>query len=348
MSAITSPPLSARDQATASASTPDTGPYRWLGWLLAVVAVFTVVTAVRSHQVDIPFRDPGGRIFLSRIALSLALLIVLSLLDAAMRVGRRNWTVRNTAAMLQSRWPADRVLVAVGGLLTYHFAYACYRNLKSWVAFNGGHDDRLLSLDRNLFFGHSPAVLLHDLFGRQVAPHVIGVIYESFSVIVPISFVAALVFADRIRDGFVFLSSAIWVWILGVASYYLIPTLGPFASAPKEFAGLDPTSITATQAKYMAERAQLLDHPAAADSFASISAFVSLHVGFTFMILLMLRYYGFTWAVRVMYVYLLAVMVSTVYLGWHFVIDIPGGLLVAYLAVRLGRLTTYPHGRGSP
>jgi membrane-associated phospholipid phosphatase len=226
--------------------------------------------------------------------------------------------------------------------MAYHIVYACYRNLKSWVAFRQPMDEQLLRVDKALFGGHSPAVLLHDLFGQHVAAHVFAVIYESFSYLVPVSFVAALVFANRIREGYVFLSSAMWVWILGLGTYYLTPSLGPFASASREFAGLDHTKITATQAEYMAERAQLLSYPAAGDSFASISAFASLHVGFTCMILLMLRYYGFSRAVRVMTVYLGAVMVSTIYLGWHFVVDDAAGLVLAGAAVTLGRFTTYP------
>jgi hypothetical protein len=38
-------------------------------------------------------------------------------------------------------------------------------------------------------------------------------------------------------------------------------------------------------------------------------------------------------------------MVATVYFGWHFVVDVPAGVVIAYLAVFLGRLVIYPHGR---
>ena len=162
------------------------------------------------------------------------------------------------------------------------------------------------------------------------------------------AFVAALVFANRIRDGYVFLASSLWVWILGTASYYLIPTLGPFASAPKEFAQLPHTLITSAQTKYMADRTHFLQHPAASDAFNSVNAFASLHVGFTFMVLLMMRYYGFRRATRVMTVYVVAVIIATIYLGWHFALDDLAGLLLAYLAVLFGRLMIYPKGRQTP
>lgn len=282
---------------------------------------------------------------MSRITLSFAILIVLILLDGAVRAGRRGWTFGKMGYAIRTRWTRDRILLAVTGLVAYHLVYAFYRNLKSWNAFRTQHDDALLKADRWLFFGHDPAQLLHDLFGEQVAPHVFRAIYESFSIMVPISFVAALVFAPLIREGYVFLTSAMWVWILGVGSYYLIPAIGPFHSAPELFSGLDPTSVTATQAKYMAERAQFLHDPGLADTFASIGAFASLHTGFTFLVVLMMRYYGFRRISQILGIYLVAVMISTIYLGWHFVLDDVAGLIIAWAAVRLGRLTVYPPGR---
>lgn len=306
------------------------------------MVVFGAIALFRSYQVDVPFRDPRGTVFASRIALSYGIFVVLVLLDGAVRAHRRNGSVRHIADAIRTRWTLNRTVLAVCGLLAYHLVYSFYRNLKSWNAFRTQYDDDLLAADKWLFFGNSPAVLLHDMFGQQIAPHIFRAIYESFSIMVPISFVAALVFAPKIREGYVFLTSAMWVWILGVGAYYLIPAIGPFHSAPSEFAGLDPTSVTATQAKYMAARAQLLLDPGAADSFASIGAFASLHTGFTFLVLLMLRYYGFRRAAQVMTVYLIAVMVSTIYLGWHFVLDDVAGLMLAWAAVRLGRWTVYP------
>lgn len=320
---------------------------RWLLPLWSVVAIFAVVTFVRSRQVDLPMRDPGGTIFTLRLATSLGVFVVLVLLDSSIRAGWHGWSASTVTRELRARWTGGRIALVGSGLLAYHLVYACYRNLKSWVAFRDVHDDRLLQVDKDLFAGHSPAVLLHDLLGEDTAAHVLHVVYESFSWIVPVSFVAALVLVPRIKEGYVFLASAVWVWILGLGSYYLIPSLGPFASAPSEFAGLARTGITETQEKYLAQRAHLLADPQAHDAFASISAFASLHVGFTCMILLMMHYYRLRRATQFFTVYLAVVVVSTVYLGWHFVVDIPAGMLVAYLAVRLGRMTIHPPWRSA-
>ncbi|UYM07161.1 phosphatase PAP2 family protein [Solicola gregarius] len=318
--------------------------YRWLIGLWVTVAVFGAVMVARSIQVDVPIRDPGGSMFLVRLGVSLMWFAALSVVDAMIRVGRANLSVGRVGAMLRRRWPKDRLALAVTGLLAYHLVYLFYRNLKSWVVFRGYHDDALLEFEKNVFFGHSPASLLHGLFGEHIGSYVIAGIYESFAYIVPLSFVAALVFAGRIRDGYVFLTAAIWAWILGTVSYYLIPSLGPFASAPDDFAGLSRTFINTKQDTLLVDRLHLLQDPSASDAFASIGAFASLHVGFTCMIVLMLRYYGFRRATQVMTVYLAATVVATLYLGYHFVIDDIAGVILAFLSVLFARWTIYPRG----
>jgi hypothetical protein len=318
--------------------------YRWLIPVWVVVALFATVAEVRSRQVDIPFRDPHGEIFVSRIALSLVLFVALAVVDAGIRTGRQGGSLRNAVDLLRRRWRRRRLALAMSGLLAYHLVYFCYHNLKSWDVFNQPRDDLLLRWDRWLFFGHSPAVLLQDALGQHVAAYVLLVVYESFSSLVSVSFVAALVFTNRIRDGYVFIASAVWVWILGVGSYYLIPSLGPFSSAPQDFDGLPHTMVQDTQARYLAQRAELLANPHASNAFAQVSAFASLHVAVTCLILLMARYYGLRRATWAMVVFLAGTMVATVYLGWHFVLDDLAGLGIALVSVLLGRLMIYPRG----
>jgi membrane-associated phospholipid phosphatase len=131
----------------------------------------------------------------------------------------------------------------------------------------------------------------------------------------------------------------IWVWILGTATYYAVPSLGPFATYPQDFAGLTETAVTRSQQTYLEQRAHLLTNPAAHDAYASISAFASLHVGVTCVIMLMAHRYGRRKLAIALGVYLAAVTVSTIYVGMHFVLDDVAGVLIALLAVRLGQLT---------
>jgi len=309
------------------------------GWLLSVwllVAAFVAVTLVESALVGIPVRDPGGAWFVSRVAISVGIFVLLALLDAYLRTDPARRGPRSTIATRRRRWSCRRLMLAASGLLAYYLVYLCYHNLKSWDVLNRSRDTMLLEWDRWLFLGHSPAGLLHDLLGVHVAAYVLMVIYESFSTLVTVAVVASMVLPTRIREGYVFIASALWVWILGVGCYYLIPSLGPFDSEPGQFAALPHTMIQDTQDRYMAQRANMLADPQAADAFAQVSAFASLHVTVTCLLLLMARYYGLRRTTRVLAVFLAGTIIATVYLGWHFVVDDIAGVLIALVSMALG------------
>lgn len=315
--------------------------WRVTALLWAVVAVFGVIAVARSQQVGIPFRDPDGRMFRGRLLSAVEVLAVLAVVDCLVRGWWRERRLLGPVRAFRERWTLRRTALVASGLLAYHVVYICYRNLKSWDAFNDDRDRELLDLDRTLFFGHSPAVLLHELLGTDTAAVVLAAVYRSFTYLVVLAVVGTLAMLPRVREAYVMLVAGVWVWILGVASYYLVPTLGPFASAPQEFAGLRHTAITDGQTGYLAERAHLLAEPQAHDAFASISAFASLHVGFTTTILLVAASYRWRRTTIALSVYVVAVMVSTIYFGWHFVLDDIGGVVIALLAVTLSRLMVY-------
>lgn len=331
-----------------AASPDDEHHYRWLVPVWTVVVGFVVLTLLRSRAVGIPMRDPRGEVFATRVALSLGVFLVLVLLDARHRAaagGSRS--PRSVYEAARRRWTPRRVALALSGLGAYHVVYLCYHNLKSWDVLNEPRDAMLLHWDRVLFLGHSPAVLLHALLGEHVAAYILMAFYESFSTLITVAVVAAVVFPNRVRDGYVFIASGLWVWILGVGSYYLIPSLGPFQSAPQQFAGLPHTMIQDTQARYLAQRAYLLAHPQAPDAFAQVSAFASLHVAVTGLVLLMARYYGLRRITAVLEVFLAVTMVATLYLGWHFAVDDVAGVLIAVISVSLGEVMIYPGGHPS-
>jgi membrane-associated phospholipid phosphatase len=316
-----------------------TSEWSWLLRALALVVVFAVIAWARSRQIDIPFRDPHGKLFRAKIVSTLELLLLVIVADALIRSFHRGATWRSPWHKLRERWTLERSTLILLALVAYYVVYLCYRNLKSWDVLNAPKDDMLLRWDKWLFFGHSPAVLLHDLLGQDVAARVLTTLYESFATLVTLALVAALALAPTARKAWVFVSSAMWAWILGVGTYYLIPSLGPFHAAPAEFQGLTHTSIQTTQEKYVEQRAHLLAHPQAHDAFAQISAFASLHCALAFLIFLMARYYGLRLVSWLLAVFVVGTLLATVYLGWHFAVDDIAGLALAWVAVQLGKLT---------
>ena len=323
--------------------------------LWAVVAVFSGIGIARSVQVGIPFRDPHGAYLLTRVGLTVAIVAGLVVVDGFVRCGRPR-SVRQALTAVRSRWTPRRLALAWAALLAYHLSYFTYHNLKSWDVFNAPRDAMLTSWDRWLFLGHSPAVLLHELLGQHVAAWVLMVWYEAFPALVVVAFPAAVVLAPRMRDAYVGIAAFVWVWILGTATYYAIPSLGPFHAAPGDFAGLPHMPIQNTQAQYLAQRDDLLAHPHASDAFAQISAFASLHVAVTAAILGLAWWHRLRRTTAALAVFLAGTCVATVYLGWHFAVDIPAGLLVAALAWLLAPLTVgvrrrpvpHPPSHGSP
>ena len=307
--------------------------------LWSIVAVFAAITLARSAAVGVPIRDPGGKIVLERLVIAVEWLLALVLADALVASVRQHRTLRALPRVLRERWPRRRVWPVGMAVIAYHLVYVCYRNLKSWDAFNVNRDHDLQAMDRVIFGGQTPAVLLHDLFGEHTAAIVFADIYNSFPKLVTVSVVGTLVLVRPVSRAYLFLCSMIWVWILGTATYYAVPSLGPFATYPQDFAGLTTTAVTRSQQTYLEQRAHLLMNPAASDAYASISAFASLHVGVTCVILLMAHRYGHRKLAGALGVYLAAVMLSTIYVGMHFVVDIVAGVLIAMLAVGLGQLT---------
>ena len=168
------------------AGAPDAdSPAREWGWVLrvlAVVVVFAVIAVARSRQVDIPFRDPHGKLFTDKIRAPPRRWCCSSLIDIVVRWFRGRRQGRPLWPTARTRWTPYRI----GddrwrALVAYQVVYLCYRNLKSWDVFRSPQDDMLLRWDRWLFFGHSPAVLLHDLLGEDLAARLLTDLYESFS-----------------------------------------------------------------------------------------------------------------------------------------------------------------------
>jgi hypothetical protein len=307
--------------------------------LWVVAGCFAVVALARSWRIGIPLKDPGGAFLVTRVGLSLGLFLVLAVVEALARTPRGGRSPRALWATHRRRWPRQRLAVAWACLLAYHLVYFTYHNLKSWDVLNAPRDRALTQVDQWLFLGHSPAVLLHDLLGQGVATYVLLVVYEAFPALV-VLVVAGSVFTEDLRDGATVLASLVWVWILGTATYYLVPSLGPFHDRPQDFAGLPHTTATSTQALYIAQRDHLLAHPHARDAFAQVSAFASLHIGVTTVIVLMARHLGLRRSARVLGAYLAVVCVATVYLGWHFAVDDVAGLAIGWIAVRMGIRTS--------
>jgi membrane-associated phospholipid phosphatase len=183
--------------------------------------------------------------------------------------------------------------------------------------------------------------VLHELLGTGTTAEFLSAVYLLFLVFVPLSLGAALVWGRSARNGAWYVTALCLNWVLGVASYYVVPSLGPAFVAPHLYADLPRTDVTRLQT-YLAEtRFEVVWDPAGADALAGIAGFASLHVSVVFTAALIAHRVGLPLLLRsALWCFLVLTVVATAYFGWHYVVDDIAGVLLGWLAVVLAERAT--------
>ena len=311
-----------------------------------VVAVVTVLAALlATHAVELPLRDPDHV-----AALYLALVgcgtVVLVGLDIVVRAGRSGGFPPSRAAMRRvrrERWTLGRGVAAGSALVGFYATYMAYRNLKSVVPLlrpGDLFDRQLADLDRNLFGGNDPAALLHTLLGIGLPTHVLSSAYVAFIVFLPLTIGLALVFCRDLQAGLFYTTAQSINWLLGAASYFLLPSLGPIYVEPAAFAALPPSEVTHLQSVLLDQRVAFLHDPATGTP-QSIAAFASLHISMSFTAAMSAHLLGLGRRLRMaLWIWFAVTATATIYLGWHYVLDDVGGVILGAMALALARVLT--------
>jgi hypothetical protein len=326
--------------------------FRFAGIVAGLMTVAMVWVALDQH---LPMRDPDGFEVPTYIRLPLLVVgaVVLDIVPRAFVRTGRSWRSlpRTIVTVTRERWHRRHLWFATSGLLTWYVCYATFRNLKSYVPFVNDRlwDPELASVDRTLWLGHDPADVLHSWFGTGVAAHFFSFIYVAWIVLVPVSLAVALVWTRHQAAGSWFVTAVALDWLLGVATYFALPSLGPVYSAPSHFSDLPSTFVGHLQTVMIDDRMTVLAHPTATYPVQSIAAFASLHVGIMVTMCLVAEFIGLPRWLRVSAWVLLALTVlCTVYLGWHFFADTLGGAVIGSLAVWIAAWATGNWARGRP
>ena len=312
------------------------------------VAAATVLMAlVATSEAGVPLRDPSGVAFRRfHIAAGLvALLMVLEVVIRASRGGsRRLPSLADVRRAWRERWTPARLGIVALALVSFYATYLAYRNLKSVVALlrpDVLFDGDLADLERSVFAGSDPASLLHSLLGTGIAAHGLSFVYDLFFLFVPLSIAFALVVLPDLRAGLFYVTAQSLNWVLAAGSYFLLPALGPIYAEPANFAALPHTAVTDLQNLLLDQRTEFLRDPAAPGAAQSIGAFASLHCSIFFTAAFATQLLGLGRSVKIVVWTLLALTVlATIYLGWHYVVDDLGGLLIAVCALALARALT--------
>ena len=304
-----------------------------------LVALVTFSAAlVATHHVHVPFRDPD-HVAVLYLALVGAAILLLATMDVAIRARGR----ASMAGIRRERWTPARAFAVGTALVSFYVSYMAYRNLKAVVPLlRPGElfDRQLAALDRDLFAGHDPAELLHAIPGAAVWTHVLSTAYVAFIVFLPLSLALALVFASRLRGALFFATALSLNWVLGAATYLLLPSLGPVYADPGAFAHLPHSEVTHLQAVLLEQRFAFLHDPVSSTPQA-IAAFASLHVSMSLTAAITVHLLGLGRRIKIaVWVWVALTVLDTIYLGWHYVLDDLGGVGITLVALGLARLLT--------
>jgi membrane-associated phospholipid phosphatase len=190
-------------------------------------------------------------------------------------------------------------------------------------------------------FGHDPGTLLHDLLGTGVSAHVLSTVYVFFLLFVPLSLGVAVVWQRKLHRGLWYVTAMNFAWLMGLVSYYALPSLGPVFVAPDRFAGLPDTGVSQLQQTLLENREAVLASPHRAEDVQSIAAFASLHVAIVLAAALIAQLLGLRRVIRVsLWSFLALTTLATIYFGWHYVVDDVAGAAIGIAAVVLGAAAT--------
>jgi hypothetical protein len=312
-----------------------------------LVAAATVIAAlIATNSVGLPLRDPDhvAALYLALVGAGVAGLVAL---DIAIRAGHRTSTWRPSwEAMRQvrrERWTPGRGLAVATALVSFYATYMAYRNLKSIVPLlrpGDLFDRQLAELDRSLFGGNDPAALMHSALGTGLPTHVLSAAYVAFIVFLPLGIGLALVFSHDLRAGLFYTTAQSLNWVLGAASYFLLPSLGPIYADPSAFANLPVSEVTRLQGILLDQRVDFLQDPASSTPQA-IAAFASLHISMSLTAAVAAHLLGLGRRLRIaLWIWFTLTVAATIHLGWHYVLDDLGGLVIAALALAGARALT--------
>jgi len=304
--------------------------------LMASLAVLTAVS------LDKRVVDPDG--FLGPSWMRLPILLGFAfLLDIGPRTlwvtrGRRGHMTEVVLERIRTHWTRDRITLVVMGLVCFYLTYVSYRNLKSFLpeVTDASYDRPLHQLDQFLFFGHEPAVVLHQLLGQDLIAHLLSAVYLWFLPLVPLGVLIWVVWSRNISFGYWMATSQCLAWALGTASYYALPTLGPGFEYSWLYTDLANTGSSSLMDSLSYGRHNVI-YGVVQDSVQSVAGFASLHCAITLLVALMIQYTVNHRGLRIgFWINFGVTVVATLYFGWHYIADDIAGCAIALIAFYVG------------
>jgi membrane-associated phospholipid phosphatase len=202
------------------------------------------------------------------------------------------------------------------------------------------YDDWFIAADRLLCAGVSCSEYLHSTLGRSsgslqfISSHYLW--YYPYMSLVAFLFI---VWTPR-KLAHEYLCAFVTLFLLGTLVIYLIPTWGPVYYTPASFEFMKGTPISDLQHSLWQMKEMLELDRSDPRAIFMISGFPSLHIA---VVTLGSIYLGRIHRVLawISWAFCLLTLNSTIYLGWHYLLDDVGAVLLVWIAWLIGRWCTH-------
>ena len=326
--------------------------------LLVLVGAYLVAAWVVAglYGIDLRFRL-YSRVWFASAALLYWSLLLIATGAAALRAWPTSLSTLLPNLYLR-RWRLpERIGMALPVFLILPPMFAAYTSIKHAIpTLNPTFIDAvLIDLDVALH-GRHPWELLQPVFGSVFATEVIDTVYLSWFVVkfAIVSLVAGWLSRTALRRQYLLTFAVTWI-VLGTISAILFASVGPCYLSifvPGEAAafaplmdGLRAIDVVHDLFSIGAQDLLLSDHQAAAPGFGrGISAMPSLHVAIAMLNAILGWKLSRLWGALAT-VYLAAILLGSVHLGWHYAVDGYFSMIaVSVIWVLVGR---FVHARGA-
>jgi hypothetical protein len=306
--------------------------------IAVVMALYVAVCALIAGRFGVPFS----------LNLYGALWLVMAGVVAVVAVGRPWWP---------KRWRlTERLVMAAPVLLLAPAFFGAFTSIKSGIShFGPYHWDPLLAAADRALLGDDAWRLEQPLLGKPVVTFVLSCLYSAWhpAMIGVFGGLTLSLGAPRLRTQALLAMVVCWA-LLGTWAAIDLASVGPCFAGPLH---LDAGAAFADQAVYLraankalpiwefAEQGRLLSAEASGRPVlgSGISAMPSMHVAVAFL-MMMVGWRLNRWAGVVGTLYLAIVVIGSIHLGWHYLVDglaaIAGAAPIWYAAGFVARRTT--------
>jgi membrane-associated phospholipid phosphatase len=224
-------------------------------------------------------------------------------------------------------------LLAIGRTILFLLiGYYGYSHLKVLIPLinKANYDDLLFNIDKIIFFGNSPTLEMLKI--RSAAfTKLMYLGYTSFYAAFPVSFAAAFLskYKEEVRR---LIFGILAIYFIGMIFYYLVPALGPLFYTPDLFSHIPNIWKDILWEGHLAIQNNTATF--APTPFLGVAAFPSLHAAHMIFLFLVARHYH-KWLFYIYIPWTAILCMATIFMGWHYVIDLIAGAIVAIFSFKI-------------